>query len=395
MKKGWLMKFSLLSISLVLTSAGAISGNIPAMAKTFSNESLSSVEMLTTIPALMVVIFVLLSSFIAKWIGQKQTVILGLVIALISGLVPVFSNDFTVILVSRATLGVGFGLFNSLAVSMISDYFTGDERAQLIGFQSAFQGLGTAIMTYVAGQLLKVDWHVTFWIYAIILPILALFILFVPSPKADVDKKSGNSTKSVKQSTNLQVIGYVLLLFVVLIIYMGVQVKLALLFTSNGYGTATDAANIISIMSIGSMLAGFAFGTIFKVIRRYTIPVAMVLMAVSFFILSVSSSVVLSGVGGVLTGISFSLIVPYLFNQVSVVSPKGSATLSTSLLLVGSNLGSSFSPYGLAILGNLSGTNSVNGVFMAGGIVLAIMAVIGLVFVTSRNKNRKNVVKEG
>ncbi|MQS97813.1 MFS transporter [Lactobacillus halodurans] len=389
------MKFSLLSISLVLTSAGAISGNIPAMAKTFSNESLSSVEMLTTIPALMVVIFVLLSSFIAKWIGQKQTVILGLVIALISGLVPVFSNDFTVILVSRATLGVGFGLFNSLAVSMISDYFTGDERAQLIGFQSAFQGLGTAIMTYVAGQLLKVDWHVTFWIYAIILPILALFILFVPSPKADVDKKSGNSTKSVKQSTNLQVIGYVLLLFVVLIIYMGVQVKLALLFTSNGYGTATDAANIISIMSIGSMLAGFAFGTIFKVIRRYTIPVAMVLMAVSFFILSVSSSVVLSGVGGVLTGISFSLIVPYLFNQVSVVSPKGSATLSTSLLLVGSNLGSSFSPYGLAILGNLSGTNSVNGVFMAGGIVLAIMAVIGLVFVTSRNKNRKNVVKEG
>ncbi|WP_238333957.1 MFS transporter [Companilactobacillus halodurans] len=395
MKKGWLMRFSLLSISLVLTSAGAISGNIPAMAKTFSNESLSSVEMLTTIPALMVVIFVLLSSFIAKWIGQKQTVILGLVIALISGLVPVFSNDFTVILVSRATLGVGFGLFNSLAVSMISDYFTGDERAQLIGFQSAFQGLGTAIMTYVAGQLLKVDWHVTFWIYAIILPILALFILFVPSPKADVDKKSGNSTKSVKQSTNLQVIGYVLLLFVVLIIYMGVQVKLALLFTSNGYGTATDAANIISIMSIGSMLAGFAFGTIFKVIRRYTIPVAMVLMAVSFFILSVSSSVVLSGVGGVLTGISFSLIVPYLFNQVSVVSPKGSATLSTSLLLVGSNLGSSFSPYGLAILGNLSGTNSVNGVFMAGGIVLAIMAVIGLVFVTSRNKNRKNVVKEG
>ncbi|MQS75558.1 MFS transporter [Lactobacillus halodurans] len=389
------MRFSLLSISLVLTSAGAISGNIPAMAKTFSNESLSSVEMLTTIPALMVVIFVLLSSFIAKWIGQKQTVILGLVIALISGLVPVFSNDFTVILVSRATLGVGFGLFNSLAVSMISDYFTGDERAQLIGFQSAFQGLGTAIMTYVAGQLLKVDWHVTFWIYAIILPILALFILFVPSPKADVDKKSGNSTKSVKQSTNLQVIGYVLLLFVVLIIYMGVQVKLALLFTSNGYGTATDAANIISIMSIGSMLAGFAFGTIFKVIRRYTIPVAMVLMAVSFFILSVSSSVVLSGVGGVLTGISFSLIVPYLFNQVSVVSPKGSATLSTSLLLVGSNLGSSFSPYGLAILGNLSGTNSVNGVFMAGGIVLAIMAVIGLVFVTSRNKNRKNVVKEG
>ncbi|GEO46228.1 MFS transporter [Companilactobacillus kimchii] len=391
MKKGWLMKFSLLSISLVLTSAGAISGNIPAMAKTFSNESLSSVEMLTTIPALMVVIFVILSSFIAKKIGQKQTVILGLIIALISGIIPAFSSNFTVVLVSRALLGVGFGLFNSLAVSMISDYFTGDERAQLIGFQSAFQGLGTAIMTYVAGQLLKVNWHVTFWIYAIILPILVLFILFVPSPEKKQDS-NGRSNNEVKQSTNMQVIGYVLLLFVVLIIYMGVQVKLALLFTSNGYGTATDAANIISIMSIGSMLAGFAFGTIFKIIRHYTIPVSIVLMAISFFILAVSNSIVLSGIGGVLTGISFSLLVPYLFNQVSVVSPKGSATLSTSLLLVGSNLGSSFSPYGLALLGNISGTSSVNGVFMAGGTVLAVMAIIGLIFVTVRNKK---FVKEG
>lgn len=268
MKKGWLMKFSLLSISLVLTSAGAISGNIPAMAKTFSNESLSSVEVLTTIPALMVVIFVILSSFIAKKIGQKQTVILGLIIALISGIIPAFSSNFTVVLASRAMLGVGFGLFNSLAVSMISDYFTGDERAQLIGFQSAFQGLGTAIMTYIAGQLLKVNWHVTFWIYAIILPILALFILFVPSPDKKQNGNLESDSSDVKQSTNIQVIGYVLLLFVVLIIYMGVQVKLALLLTSNGYGTATDAANIISIMSIGGMLAGFAFGTIFKIIRQ-------------------------------------------------------------------------------------------------------------------------------
>lgn len=392
MKKGWLMKFSLLSISLVLTSAGAISGNIPAMAKTFSNESLSSVEMLTTIPALMVVVFVLLSSFIAKWIGQKQTVILGLIIALVSGIVPAFSNNFTVVLISRAMLGVGFGLFNSLAVSMISDYFTGDERAQLIGFQSAFQGLGTAIMTYIAGQLLKVNWHVTFWIYAIILPILALFILFVPSPEKNATNKDDATSGNVKQSTNMQVIGYVLLLFVVLVIYMGVQVKLALLFTSNGYGTATDASNIISVMSIGGMLAGFAFGTIFKVIRHYTIPVSIVLMAISFFMLAVSNSVVLSGVAGVLTGVSFSLLVPYLFNQVAVVSPKGSATLSTSLLLVGANLGSSFSPYGLALLGKMSGTTAVNGVFMTGGVVLAVIAIIGLVFVTVRNRK---VVKEG
>lgn len=393
MKKGWLMKFSLLSISLVLTSAGAISGNIPAMAKNFANEPLSSVEMLTTFPALMVVIFVLLSSFIAKKIGAKQTVIVGLVIALISGLVPVFSTNFMIILISRAGLGAGFGLFNSLAVSMIGEFFDGDARAQLIGFQSAFQGLGTAIMTYIAGQLLKTNWHVTFWIYAVILPILVLFILFVPQPEKEgrhvQDAETGTS---VKQSTNIQVIGYVLFLFVVLVIYMAANVKLALLLTTNGYGTATDASSIISIMSIGSMLAGFAFGAIFKVVRRYTIPFSLVLMAIGFVCLAVSHSVWLSGFGGVLIGMSFSIFVPYLFNQVSIVSPVGSAALSTFLLLVGSNLGSSMSPYGLALLGKLSGTTAVNGIFMVGGIILAIMAVVGLVFITSRR--HKQILKE-
>ncbi|ETY72928.1 MFS transporter [Lactiplantibacillus fabifermentans] len=395
MKKGWLMKFSLLSISLVLTSAGAISGNIPAMAKTFANEPLSSVEMLTTIPALMVVIFVLLSSFIAKKIGSKQTVILGLVIALVSGLVPVFSTNFTLILISRAGLGVGFGLFNSLAVSMISDFYDGDTRAQLIGFQSAFQGLGTAIMTYVAGQLLKTNWHITFWIYAIILPILVLFILFVPSPEKEGlhATTSDVAAKPVKQSTNLQVIGYVLFLFAVLVIYMAAQVKLALLLTTNGYGSATDASNIISLMSVGGMLAGFSFGAIFKLVRQYTIPFSLVLMALGFCCLTIANSVVLAGIGSVLVGVAFSLFVPYLFNQVSIVSPAGSATLSTSLLLVGSNLGSSMSPYGLALLSKLSGTTAVNGIFMVGGILLAIMAVVGFCFVLSRRN--KHILKEG
>jgi len=71
MKKGWLMKFSLLSISLVLTSASVISGNIPAMAKSFLDVPLSSIEMLTTVPALMVLIFVLLSSFFCEMVRYE------------------------------------------------------------------------------------------------------------------------------------------------------------------------------------------------------------------------------------------------------------------------------------------------------------------------------------
>ncbi len=37
----------------------------------------------------------------------------------------------------------------------------------MIGFQSAFQGFGAALMTFVAGQLVQLGWQYTFLIYAI------------------------------------------------------------------------------------------------------------------------------------------------------------------------------------------------------------------------------------
>ncbi|BDZ32020.1 MFS transporter [Lactiplantibacillus sp. WILCCON 0030] len=384
MKKGWLMKFSLLSISLVLTSASVISGNIPAMAKSFPDVPLSSIEMLTTVPALMVLIFVLLSSFFAKWLGTKQTVQLGLIISLISGLIPVFSTNFTAILLSRAGLGIGFGLFNSLAVSMISYFFDGDERAKLIGFQSAFQSLGTAILAFVAGQLLKIDWHTSFWVYAIILPIIVLFTLFVPAIPKEQVREQANGTVESKSGLNPKVLGYATFLLVIIIIFSASNVKLAELVTSNGYGTPTDASNILSIMSIAGMVAGFIFGMIYKSLKKYTLPFAILAMAVAYGLFSFSNSILLTGIGALFVGFAFSIVVPYLFNQVNAIAPKGTEALSTSLLLVGANLGSSISPYGLKFLGSISGTSSVNGVYRLGAIIFVIIFVINIVFLILR-----------
>ncbi len=87
-----MMKFSLLSVSLILTSAGAVTSAIPSMSATYASRSLSAVELLTTAPSFMVTIFVLFSSFIARRIGQKQTVIIGLVIASICGVSPLLAK---------------------------------------------------------------------------------------------------------------------------------------------------------------------------------------------------------------------------------------------------------------------------------------------------------------
>ena len=117
-----ILRFALLSASLLVGSAAAINANIPAMAQHFDQVPLSMVEMLTTVPSLFLMISVLTSSLIAKRVGYKQTITIGLGIVMIAGIVPLLIDNFMIILISRAMLGFGVGLFNSLLVSMIN-YF--------------------------------------------------------------------------------------------------------------------------------------------------------------------------------------------------------------------------------------------------------------------------------
>lgn len=113
---------ALLFLNIVEQAASVITATIPGMAKTFSNVSLTNVEMLTTIVSMFVTVFVLVSGVIVKKIGQKQTALLGMVIAAVSSIVPAFSNSYMVVLVSRAVLGIGIGLANPLAISLIGPF---------------------------------------------------------------------------------------------------------------------------------------------------------------------------------------------------------------------------------------------------------------------------------
>lgn len=118
-----LIVLALLSLNIVEQAASVINATIPGMKGTFSNQSLVNIELITTIVSMFVTIFVLISGFVVKQIGQKNTAILGLAIASISSIIPAFLNDFNIIIISRAILGAGIGLANPLAISLIGVSF--------------------------------------------------------------------------------------------------------------------------------------------------------------------------------------------------------------------------------------------------------------------------------
>lgn len=396
MGKDLLKKISILSASLIIVSGGCIAANIPEIARTFPEVPLYVVENLTTIPALFIIISVLMSNKIASYIGHKATIIIGLIIVLISGIVPIISNSFALIFISRATFGIGVGLFNSLLVGMISYFYDGYERAQLIGFQSAFEGIGGMVLTFVVGQLLKISWQTSFWVYIIAVPVIIMLIIFVPNiPREGINKeKNKKELLGEKEDSNivskLAIVGYILLLFIVVNFYMSVSVKVTTLMTTFGYGDATDGSNILSLIGLGAMMAGFMFGNVFKITRKYTLPIAFLVMSVAMFMIGLSNSVLLTGVSAVICGFAFRTFIPYLFNKVNSAS-SSNAGFTTALLLVGFNLGSALSPYTMAIIENLLGNGSIRNIFYFEGAILLLFSFVGGVYVRTSGIKKESV----
>ena len=399
-----LIIIALLSLNIVEQAASVITGTIPGMAKTFSNVSLVNIELVTTVVSVFVTVFVLVSGFVVKKIGQKQTAVLGLAIASVSSIIPAVSNNFTVILISRAVLGIGIGLANPLAISLIGVFFFGDERAKLMGWRSAIAGVGTSLMTYFAGQLLNISWHAAYWVYLLFVPTLLLFIFFVPDP----EKSGAVERQEIEQEKELQVAkekgkkhrkdskgliaSLAMLTFLILIAIMVFAIKLPTYFVDNKIGTATQASTAWSIYNFASVVGGILFGYCYKILRKFILPLGLILSGIGMVLVSWVKSVDIIYMLCVVMGIVGAMIIPYIFNRISEISSPKKAPLYTSIALVGSNLGSFLSPYAGKILGN-----SGNLAIMNSGLLLVVLSIVTLIVIININSNRttKNSIQNG
>ena len=341
MKLNSFAKFSLLSISILLMSHLAISPVIPNLYNFYHtnnpNIGLASVESLATIPAMMITIFVLLSNGVIKLIGKKNTVLLGLILIFIFGIVPTFTTNFKVVLISRLLLGAGIGLFNSLSISMISDFFDEEHRGTMIGLRTAFLNIGKALTTFISGYLLIYGIQYTFLVYALALPIFIIFLLFVPNAENVNNKKV--SIKFHKETILLT-----LLTFLVGISYMGATIKIPTLLAEKYHYQPDVARNLLTILALSGILSGVIFGILVKRFKNLTLPIMLSFMTVGSILFTLTNNIVIFYVAAIFIGISFVGTMSFNFFYISKELENKFINFATSVILVGGNIGVILTP---------------------------------------------------
>ena len=341
MKLNSFAKFSLLSISILLMSHLAISPVIPNLYKFYhesnQNIGLASVESLATIPAMMITIFVLLSNGVIKFIGKKNTVLLGLLLIFIFGIVPAFTTNFKVVLISRLFLGAGIGLFNSLSISMISDFFDEEHRGTMIGLRTAFLNIGKALTTFISGYLLIYGIQYTFLVYALALPIFIIFLLFVPNAENINNKKV--SIKFHKETIILT-----LLTFLVGISYMGATIKIPTLLAEKYHYQPDVARNLLTILALSGILSGVIFGILVKRFKNLTLPIMLSFMTIGSVLFALTNNIVIFYIAAIFIGISFVGTMSFNFFYISNKLENKFINFATSVILVGGNIGVILTP---------------------------------------------------
>jgi len=159
-------KHALLLVVLAIGSLTfGVSAATPALAgiaKAFPEMSPQSIQMVVTLPSLLLMPSTLVCGALSRKIGKKKLVIIGMLLFGIGGITPAFYGGIIFILILRAVFGVGVGFLLPLSQALVVDYFEGHDREVFMGYSASNASIFGIIFTLLGGFLCDIYWRYTF-----------------------------------------------------------------------------------------------------------------------------------------------------------------------------------------------------------------------------------------
>ena len=252
------------------------------------------IQMLTSLPSLLIIPFVLLAGKLAEKRDFVRLLKVGLWMFAASGVLYLFSDKMWQLMVVSALLGIGSGLIIPLSTGLVSRYFTGEYRVKQFGYSSAITNITLVLATTLTGYLAEVNWHLPFLVY--LFPFVSVFLTrylkkdlsnYHSSIPADTVREMGKRGINVKALVKLMA-------FYGLATYLVIIISFNLPFLMEEYGLSSGRAGIlISLFFLAIMAPGFVLNKIVQVLDRRIYMVCLLMIACGMGIILLSRSEIL------------------------------------------------------------------------------------------------------
>ena len=125
------------------------------------------VPLMLTLPALCVALLSPIAGVVVDFFGRRTTCIAALVVYTFVGILPIFLQSLTAIIISRAVLGTMEALIVISSTTLIGDYFHGREREKWLANQTAVASISSIFLAFLGGALGNFGWRGAFAAYGV------------------------------------------------------------------------------------------------------------------------------------------------------------------------------------------------------------------------------------
>jgi predicted MFS family arabinose efflux permease len=336
------------------------------------------VPLMLTLPALCVAILSPIAGVVVDFFGRRKTLIASLFIYAIVGVLPIFLESLTSIIISRAVLGAAEALIVISSTTLIGDYFHGREREKWLANHTAVASISSILLAFLGGALGSFGWRAAFAAYGVSISFAVLLMIWTWEPR-----KTDEPSEDVSGSDRRFPWGTILPISLLAIfggtMFFNMQIQVS--------NMLSDYYNISSPSDLGlfSALAGFsvAVGTLLyrQFTAKLTVPIqlmiAFALLGASYVMMNYSADVTMFTVWLVVNQIGSGMLLPPLVVWAMGRLPFEFRGRGTGLFMSGWWLGQPLGSQAVAFMrgqndGNLPATLQILGIlcFIAAAIAL-------------------------
>ena len=370
---------AIMSISAIVSLPGlAISPILNYIDTIFPHASRLEVEMLESLPSLMIIPFMLLAGRWSVRISKIRLLVIGTAIFFMSGVGCIISHTLVELIIASSLLGIGAGIIIPLSTGLIVDYFTGDRRVSMLGISSAVNNLTLVLATFAVGYLADVEWHLAFIVY--LLP--AVTLLLVPAlnrtpPTPEPEHGAQHRQTSVNGGV---IVGLMALYFIITYCSLVVTFNTSYIVGDN-HLDANLSGTIISLFFLAIMLPGFMLNPIVHMLGRWVNMWSLIVMGAGLMIMAMPDPSALTlCVGAILTGFGYGVMQPIIYDKAATNAPPHLATYALAIVMAINYLAILLAPFIIDGLDALFDRHTSTFAFLLNAIVIFLLALITLFY---------------
>jgi MFS family permease len=386
-----LVKITLLFTSSLTIMAGAtIAPSLPQIEHVFSYHPQSEIltKLILTMPALFIAFGAPPAGLLIDRYGRVKLLLGSLILYGLSGTSGFFVDDIYLLLAGRAILGIAVAGVLTTTITLIADYFSGEERNAFMGLQGACVALGGVLFITTGGLLAEVSWRAPFLIYLAPFVIFPVALYSLSEPRINRKETVDTPIREDNYQKYLVVVIYITALIGMMIFYI-IPVQIPFYIKEQ-----TGVSNTLIGLAIAcSTLSSAVVSLNYKKIRAkwpfsFIYFFSFFFLSIGFMVIFFVESYIMIALGLLIGGIGMGVLIPNSNVWIVSLSPESMRGRIVGGLTTSVFIGQFVSPL---ITEPILVITSTHHVYVIAGISMFLISVAYLIYTLYLNRRQADV----